>query len=67
MYEIINTCEEQVIEENDIKKVIDIALQKEKLKKVSFNIILVDNEYIHRLNKKYRKVNRETDVITFAF
>jgi len=28
-------------------------------------IILVDNNYIRRLNKKYRKVNHVTDVIAF--
>ena len=31
-----------------------------------FNVILVDNEYIHRLNLEYRGIDRPTDVITFA-
>lgn len=31
-----------------------------------FNVIIVDNDYIHTLNKTYRKIDRETDVITFA-
>ncbi len=32
----------------------------------SFNVIIVDNNYIHELNKKYRGIDRETDVISFA-
>ena len=35
-------------------------------KQVEFNIIFVDNKYIHELNKDYRGVDRETDVISFA-
>ena len=26
----------------------------------------MDNDYIHKLNKEYRNIDRETDVITFA-
>ena len=33
---------------------------------VTFNVIFVDNNYIHELNKTYRNIDRETDVITFA-
>ena len=42
------------------------AIEKEKLENVSFNLIIVDNDYIHELNKTYRNIDRETDVITFA-
>ena len=31
------------------------------------SVSLVDNEYIHEINKKYRNIDRETDVISFAF
>ena len=34
---------------------------------VIFDIIFCDNEYIHYLNKEYRNIDRETDVISFAF
>ena len=30
------------------------------------SIIIVDNEYIHKINKEYRNIDRETDVISFA-
>ena len=33
---------------------------------VSFDIVFVDNEEIHRINKEYRQKDRPTDVITFA-
>ena len=31
------------------------------------SVSLVDNKYIHRINKKYRHIDRPTDVISFAF
>lgn len=49
-----------------IEKVLLHGLTKLKIDKVEFNIIIVDNDYIHNLNKEYRHIDRETDVITFA-
>lgn len=66
MFEIINETKEDVKEIEDIIKVINKAIEIEKPGNVEFNIILVDNEYIHNLNREYRKIDRETDVITFA-
>lgn len=34
---------------------------------ISISFILTDNEYIREINKKYRKKNRPTDVISFAY
>ena len=31
-----------------------------------FNVIIVNNDKIHSLNKDYRNIDRPTDVITFA-
>ena len=50
----------------DIKRVLKYALKVEKVKNANFNVIFVDNDYIHKLNKKYRNVDRPTDVISFA-
>ena len=50
----------------EIKKVLKIGLKELNIKKVEFNIIIVDNNYIHELNKNYRGIDRETDVISFA-
>ena len=49
-----------------IKEVVIHGLNKLKTGDVTFNIIFVNNPYIHELNKNYRNIDRETDVITFA-
>ncbi len=50
----------------DLEKVMDHALKKEKLQDVEFNIIFVDLEKIQEINRVYRGIDRVTDVITFA-
>ena len=64
--EFFNETKEEIKELEEVKKVIDYAIAYEKLEHLEFNIILVDNEYIHKLNKEYRHIDRPTDVITFA-
>lgn len=66
MFEIFNELDYEISETSDMKKVLEIAIKEEALNDVEFNVILVDNNYIHELNKNYRKIDRETDVITFA-
>ena len=61
-----NETEEDVLEFKKVKKVIKKAIEMEELDNLEFNIILVDNDYIHELNKNYRGIDRPTDVITFA-
>lgn len=64
--EIFNNTNEEIKELETVEKVLYSAMEKEKLVDTSFNLIIVDNEYIHELNKNYRGIDRETDVITFA-
>lgn len=66
MFEIINKTDENIEEIKDIERVLKKAIEIEKVNEVEFNVILVDNEYIHYLNKTYRNIDRETDVISFA-
>lgn len=66
MFEIINETKEEIEELEDVEMVLNKAIEEEKVGQVSFNVIIVDNEYIHKLNKEYRKIDRPTDVITFA-
>lgn len=66
MFEIFNETNENIKEIEDIKKVLNTAIKLEKVGAVEFNVIIVDNDYIHNLNKEYRNIDRETDVITFA-
>ena len=49
-----------------IKEAIEKTLEIEKVKNAEFNIILVDNKKIRELNRVYRDIDKETDVISFA-
>lgn len=64
--EIFNQLEIEIKELDTVEKVLYSALAKENLENVQFNLIIVDNNYIHNLNKNYRNIDRPTDVITFA-
>lgn len=66
MFDIINETKEEIKELADIKYVLEVAQKLENLDNIEFNVIIVDNEYIHNLNKEYRHIDRPTDVITFA-
>jgi probable rRNA maturation factor len=48
-----------------LKKTALSALASEKVKKYQLNFIMVSDEEIKKLNAKYRKVRRITDVISF--
>lgn len=64
--EIFNQTGEEIEELEKVQEVLEYATTFENLMNVEFNVIIVDKEYIHELNKNYRKIDRETDVITFA-
>lgn len=64
--EIFVQVDEEIEELKTVEKVLYKALEKEELENVTFNLIIVDNKYIHELNRDYRNIDRETDVITFA-
>ena len=65
--EFFNETSENLDNELEIvHKVLIHGLKKLKIQEAIFNVIIVDNEYIHKLNKEYRNIDRETDVITFA-
>ena len=66
MVEIFNQTDQEIEELETVEKVLESAIVKENLGDVSFNLIIVDNDYTHELNRDYRKIDRETDVITFA-
>lgn len=63
---IFNQTDKDIPELETVKKVLEYAIKKEHLDHVIFNVIIVDNPYIHELNRDYRNIDRETDVITFA-
>ena len=63
---IYNETDEKLNEIDELPKLIDYMIKFEKLDNLIFNVIIVDNEYIHKLNRDYRNIDRSTDVITFA-
>ena len=64
--ELFNETNENLDNELEIvKKVLEHGMEKLNVDAI-FNVIIVNNDYIHKLNKDYRGVDRETDVITFA-
>lgn len=64
--EVFNKTEKEVVELEKVREVLLGALKKEDLDDGTFNLIIVDNEYIQMLNKNYRGIDKITDVITFA-
>lgn len=66
MFEIINETNMEINEIEEIKKLLNFAVKKENIENALFNVILVDNDYIHKLNKEYRNIDKVTDVISFA-
>ena len=66
-YEIFNETNYDLKKETDkLYELLAFALKREKLDNVEFNVIFVDSNTIHDINKTYRKVDRVTDVISFA-
>lgn len=66
-YEIFNETDYDLDNEiKDLKDFLNFVLKKEKIEDAEFNIIFVNNEKIHEINKEYRNVDRVTDVISFA-
>lgn len=49
-----------------LDNVIKRTLKHENVLNAIFSIIFVDNESIRKINKEYRGIDRETDVISFA-
>jgi probable rRNA maturation factor len=65
--EVFNLTEENLDDElSKLKEFIINVSKDEKLGNVIFNVIIVDNDKIHEINKQYRNIDRETDVISFA-
>lgn len=65
--EVFNLTKENLEKELDeLKEFLINVCHDEKLDNVIFNVIIVDNKKIHEINKEYRNIDRETDVISFA-
>ena len=53
--------------ENIVKRVVEQCFKEEKIEnsKLYISITLTTPEHIHEINKQYRNVDRETDVLSF--
>ena len=65
-FEIINETNEEIKELSEIEKLLNFALDYQKINNAVFNIIIVDLNTIHEINKTYRDKDSATDVISFA-
>ncbi len=62
---IFNKTEEK-IDKNFVRKIVKFTLKEMNSLNSEVNIIFVDLNLIHEINKTYRGVDRPTDVISFA-
>ena len=65
-FEVINETNHNIDELVEIKKVVEFALEYQKINNSFFNIIIVDEQKIQEINKNYRNKDCVTDVISFA-
>ena len=66
MFEIIKDIDKDILELDTLNDYVKYVVKELELDKCEFNIIIVDNKRIHEINREYRNVDRETDVISFA-
>lgn len=63
--EFINETKEKLDFLDELKGLINYAIEYMNTKNVEFNIIFINNKKIHKMNREYRNIDRVTDVITF--
>lgn len=63
---IINNTNINIEEITELNELVNFTIKYMKLKNIMFNIIIVDDVEIHKINKEYRNIDRPTDVISFA-
>lgn len=65
--EVFNETSEKLDTEiKELKELLENICRDEKFDNVVFNIIIIDNAKIKEINRTYRGIDRETDVISFA-
>ena len=65
--EIFNETNEDLEKElSELKELLMNVSKDEGLDNILFNVIIIDNDRIRKINKEYRNIDRETDVISFA-
>ena len=65
-FDIKNETNEEINDIDTIKDLMNYALNYLKIENSVFDIIIVDLDTIHKINKEYRGKDMPTDVISFA-
>ena len=65
MFEIFNNTNSD-INTSELEDYIKYVVKELDIENAIFNIIFIDNKEIREINREYRNVDRETDVISFA-
>jgi len=65
-FSVINECNSSIFEIKELDQFISYVVKYLNLENVLFNVIIVDDDKIKYLNTAYRKIDKITDVITFA-
>ena len=66
MFQVISEVKNDVLELDVLNEYIKYVVKKLGLERCEFNIIIIDNEKIREINREYRNIDAETDVISFA-
>jgi len=67
-FEIINSPKSFIIDEKIISKIFEeISIFEKKQHFWILNIIFVSNKKIRELNKNYRNIDKETDILSFHY
>lgn len=65
MFEIFNNTNND-INTSELEDYIKYVVKELDIENAVFNIIFIDNKEIRKINREYRNVDKETDVISFA-
>ena len=66
MFQVISEVKNDVLKKKVLNEYIKYVVKKLELERCEFNIIIIDNEKIREINREYRNIDAETDVISFA-
>ncbi len=65
-FNVFNETNEDISFKNDLIGLVNYSLEVLEVDNAIFDIILVDDEEIKKINKQYRNKDTSTDVISFA-
>ncbi len=63
---VVNNTDEQIVEINDLEDLVKSLVKDFDIEDSIFSVIITGDKEIRELNKTYRHIDKETDVISFA-